>query len=52
MNEYVKEIHNSYFIQKKMSLKGGFKIYPVLYENWLYFTLFLFPPKKKRGGEK
>ena len=27
-------------------------MYPVLYDNWLFLTLFLFPPKKKREEEK
>ena len=31
---------------------GKFQIYPVLYDNWLFPTLFLFPPKKKREDEK
>ena len=25
---------------------GEFQIYPILYDNWLLLTLFLFPPKK------
>ena len=31
---------------------GGFQISPVLYENWLFPTIFLFPPKTKREEEK
>ena len=27
-------------------------MYPVLYDNWLFLTLFLFPPKTKREEEK
>ena len=31
---------------------GEFHIYPVLYNNWLLLTLFIFPPKQKREEEK
>jgi hypothetical protein len=30
----------------------GFQICPVLYDNWLFLTIFLFPPKKKREEQK
>ena len=30
---------------------GEFQINPEMYDNWLFFTLFLFPPKK-RGKNK
>ena len=33
------------------TLNGELHIYPDLYENWLFLTLFLYPPKK-RGGKK
>ena len=31
---------------------GGFQICPVLFDNWLFLTIFLFPPKKKREEQK
>ena len=30
---------------------GEFQLYPILYDNWLFLTLFLFPLKKKRVEE-
>ena len=33
------------------SLQSKFLLDPVLYDNWLFITLFLFPPKK-RGKNK
>ena len=34
------------FTQNKSGSWGEFQIYPVLYDNWFFLTLFLFPPKK------
>ena len=33
-------------------IEGEFQIYPFLYDNWLFHTLFLFPPKKKEEEKK
>ena len=38
--------------REKVRISGEFKIYPILYDNWLFFTLFLFSPKKKSEEEK
>ena len=41
-------VHDFICLPKKLSINlGGFQIYPVLYDNWLFLTLFLFPSKKE-----
>ena len=48
MNLVIKIITLFFIICKKLR---EFQIYPVLYDNWLFLTLFLFSPKKKREEE-
>ena len=44
--------YNSEFIDSwRVSNLGEFRLYPVLYDNWLFLNPFLFPPKKEMENE-